>query len=514
MVPEHKFATAARLCQEILGGAADGALPLNEPSAAEVVRDALHVLSCSDIVAIASKSKAPKIDDLEEGGNPEDDPTNGARAVLGAARGRLVSQLMKKHLVEGVVPVVIQLKRTMEAAKHPLLGDLMAAAAAMLKDHTAEIEDILAADRQLAKEILYDLRRAEEKAREEALRKEGTHSDEDVAGPRQPKDDDALPVGKTPVSRKADDVNPVYDAPGWKTPASRSTPKSKGKVGKPAGTSGATPIAVDVLRNSGVHSLATTKANAGTPITNVRPLPTDVLKTEAGHEAQRASSGLHETVRRWPFAADSPRSPNVGILTSTIRGRHLHGGSTRSRLAVASGPAPLNERDIEQGVIATVSRTDARIKASSTCTERNAGMVPAVRMTPRLRRRTSGMPVLRAAKDRGCSENDSIRDVHQIMTEEETEHVDLAFEVPIQGEGGTTGDTRALTMAREDKGGRTRHVWGVSTAIVPLENNDEMQEDSMHAEGIGGGDGVKQRSEVVEETFRRETRSRRKRKGT
>ena len=47
--------------------------------------------------------------------------------------------MMKKHLVEGVVPVIIELKRVMEAARHPLLGDLLAATRAMLKDHRSEV---------------------------------------------------------------------------------------------------------------------------------------------------------------------------------------------------------------------------------------------------------------------------------------------------------------------------------------------------------------------------------------
>jgi hypothetical protein len=50
-----------------------------------------------------------------------------------------VSAMMKKHLVEGVVPVIIELKRGMEAARHPLLGDLMAATAAMLRDYKNEV---------------------------------------------------------------------------------------------------------------------------------------------------------------------------------------------------------------------------------------------------------------------------------------------------------------------------------------------------------------------------------------
>lgn len=47
MAPEHKFATSARLCSEVLSGFADNVLPLD--SAAEVLRDALHILASKDI---------------------------------------------------------------------------------------------------------------------------------------------------------------------------------------------------------------------------------------------------------------------------------------------------------------------------------------------------------------------------------------------------------------------------------------------------------------------------------
>jgi hypothetical protein len=47
MAPEHKFATAARLCSEVLTGFAEGTLALD--AGAEVLRDALHVLASKDI---------------------------------------------------------------------------------------------------------------------------------------------------------------------------------------------------------------------------------------------------------------------------------------------------------------------------------------------------------------------------------------------------------------------------------------------------------------------------------
>ncbi len=47
MAPEHKFATAARLCSDVLSGFADGLLPLD--TAPEVLRDALHILASKDV---------------------------------------------------------------------------------------------------------------------------------------------------------------------------------------------------------------------------------------------------------------------------------------------------------------------------------------------------------------------------------------------------------------------------------------------------------------------------------
>lgn len=47
MAPEHKFATAAKLCGEVLGGVADGLLPLGQCE--EVLGDALRCLASKDI---------------------------------------------------------------------------------------------------------------------------------------------------------------------------------------------------------------------------------------------------------------------------------------------------------------------------------------------------------------------------------------------------------------------------------------------------------------------------------
>lgn len=63
----------------------------------------------------------------DEGGAP------GAEGGMGAIKRGLVSGMMKKHLVEAVVPVLIELKRQLEAQHHPLLRELRECFCSLLK---------------------------------------------------------------------------------------------------------------------------------------------------------------------------------------------------------------------------------------------------------------------------------------------------------------------------------------------------------------------------------------------
>lgn len=87
---------------QILGGVAEGALPL--AGCEGVLLDALKVLACKEIRGGAHPRGGLDDDGLDEGGG-------GPAAAASAAKGRLVSQLMKKNLMENVVPILIELKR-------------------------------------------------------------------------------------------------------------------------------------------------------------------------------------------------------------------------------------------------------------------------------------------------------------------------------------------------------------------------------------------------------------------
>lgn len=92
----------------------------------------------------------------EEGGEG-----GGTASALQAAKGRAVTQVAKKNLIQIAVPIFIELKRLLESKNSPLIGCLMECLRALLKDYKNEMEEILVADKQLQRELLYDMQKYE-----------------------------------------------------------------------------------------------------------------------------------------------------------------------------------------------------------------------------------------------------------------------------------------------------------------------------------------------------------------
>ncbi|CAI6006018.1 unnamed protein product [Closterium sp. NIES-64] len=149
----------------------DGALPLSCPTVQAVVGDALDVLSCKEMRPGSGKAAGAEEEGEEEAGGSAGGVTGGggssgggragggaagggAGALANALKGRVVTQLMKKNLVENTIPVLIELKRLLEARNSPLQGALMACLRCLFKEYKEEIEDLLAADPQLGKELV------------------------------------------------------------------------------------------------------------------------------------------------------------------------------------------------------------------------------------------------------------------------------------------------------------------------------------------------------------------------
>ena len=127
----------------MLGAVPDGQLTLER--AHDVVSDALLLLGCKEIKISASSA------------GTDEAPDDAGEAVANA-RGKLLSQVARKATVEAIVPIVIEMKRYLEAQTSPLLRDLFRFLRELTRDHKQHLQDILSRDRQLAKEIEYDMR--------------------------------------------------------------------------------------------------------------------------------------------------------------------------------------------------------------------------------------------------------------------------------------------------------------------------------------------------------------------
>ncbi|XP_040385853.1 condensin-2 complex subunit D3 [Oryza brachyantha] len=155
MAPEHLLATSAKLCAEILAAACDGLLNVDDAAGRAVLQDALQILACKEM-RIHPNICTDSSEMDEEGG--DGGPTS---AALQAAKGRAVTQVAKKNLIQIAIPIFIELKRLLEGKNSPLTGCLMECLRALLKDYKSEFDEILVADKQLQKELLYDMHKVD-----------------------------------------------------------------------------------------------------------------------------------------------------------------------------------------------------------------------------------------------------------------------------------------------------------------------------------------------------------------
>ncbi|KAI6687288.1 hypothetical protein NL676_024116 [Syzygium grande] len=155
MAPEHLLATFAKICAEILAAASDGMLNIEDATGQSVLQDAFQILACKEIRLPTSRNSTLESPEMDE----ESNGSGGTSAA--AAKGRVISQAVRKSLIQNTIPIFIELKRLLESKNSPLTGSLMDCLRLLLKDYKNEIDDILVADKQLQRELLYDMQKHE-----------------------------------------------------------------------------------------------------------------------------------------------------------------------------------------------------------------------------------------------------------------------------------------------------------------------------------------------------------------
>ncbi|KAG7547404.1 Armadillo-type fold [Arabidopsis suecica] len=152
MAPEHLLATFAKLCAEILAAASDGMLNIEDVTGQSVLQDAFQILACKEIRLSVSRGASSDTAEIEE---------EGGDSNAAAAKGRAITQAVRKGLIQNTIPIFIELKRLLESKNSPLTGSLMDCLRVLLKDYKNEIEEMLVADKQLQKELVYDMQKHE-----------------------------------------------------------------------------------------------------------------------------------------------------------------------------------------------------------------------------------------------------------------------------------------------------------------------------------------------------------------
>ena len=216
MTPEHKFQIAAKICEDCVGGFVEGKLCFDAQG--EILRDSLLVLASREIKAEVSCAR--------------EDEEDGRRQALARAKGKLISAMMKKHLVGTIIPLVVELKQIFEKRRSPLLGILMGFACAVLREHREEVEEILVADHTFAREVLYEMQQ-EGRSRQPLVRPEGELEDPSLG---------------SPILRGNSFSTPTA-APGSRSPL-------------PVGTTSKTPLAAEVLQEEGMATARGVRANS------------------------------------------------------------------------------------------------------------------------------------------------------------------------------------------------------------------------------------------------------------
>ncbi|XP_067827123.1 condensin-2 complex subunit D3 [Heptranchias perlo] len=156
---EQRFNITNKIANNILACFVDGVLPL-DMEANELLSDTFVVMSCKEIKLSSIRTKPG-----DEA--PVDDDVAMANEVMQAAQKKLISQVQKKNFVENIIPIVSSLKSQLELKHIPALKDLMHYLQEVMQDYRNEVKDLFAADKQLAVELEYDLKKYEERLVEE-----------------------------------------------------------------------------------------------------------------------------------------------------------------------------------------------------------------------------------------------------------------------------------------------------------------------------------------------------------
>ncbi|KAL4224772.1 Condensin-2 complex subunit D3 [Mactra antiquata] len=312
MTDDHRFKLQSKVVQEILGGVVDGILPVNTDTT-DILKDALTILSSKEI-----KLSSLKVGPADDG----DDEQEMAAAVMAVAKKTLITMVLKKNVIENIVPVVVSLKYKLSKERSPLLKNLFLYLRELMKDYKTEVNEVLSADKQLASEIEYDLRQFEEEQQREIAATRQPNIVTSVQG-TPPQGSPRTPGTVTPQSvRSARPTMPLL-RPGILSPRSAvgtRTPPVK-KVGPSTKTPAGAPLSTLAVLNSARRMIT-------------QQVPSDNISDEANNMTDVFTKSCSTTPQRNKPSGTTEENGAIGVTP-----RHNIHSCTDTRYRAISTPS-------------------------------------------------------------------------------------------------------------------------------------------------------------------------------
>ncbi|KAM4703395.1 condensin-2 complex subunit D3 [Rhinophrynus dorsalis] len=230
---EQRFNLTTKISQNVLACFVDGVLPI-DMEANELLSDIFEIMSSKEIKLSAMRSKPGE--DI----GADDDEMAMANAVMQAAQKKLISQVQKKNFIENIIPIITSLKCLLQQHQIPALRELMNYLREMMQDYRDEMKDFFAADKQLAAELEYDMKKYEEQLEREKEQRE--------------QEERALNPSTTEVPQSPQGSPHAANAVGSpRSPCGHKSPLPNNAPGGPQPTTPITLPRVSILKNQGAR---------------------------------------------------------------------------------------------------------------------------------------------------------------------------------------------------------------------------------------------------------------------
>ncbi|KAM9963025.1 hypothetical protein ACTFIW_006246 [Dictyostelium discoideum] len=155
MKDEHRFLTMNRLVKDILLEVSEERFDIEQCYG--VVYDTLSILASKDIKLQSINALRSAIE------NADGEEMSEKQVQTEEAKGKLLTLVQKKAIIESIIPILVELKTLFEKKRSNLTRLVVAFFRELFKDYKKELSEFLAANRQLEKEIEYDIKNLNKK---------------------------------------------------------------------------------------------------------------------------------------------------------------------------------------------------------------------------------------------------------------------------------------------------------------------------------------------------------------